>query len=95
MPRPMSTPISTPIEKLITARVQRTIKCQLGGFESMEFSEALECQTTMSDYENTRKWLEEEVMRRLVASAEALLADVDLPTDGKSPAGQMALKLKG
>lgn len=95
MPRLMSTPISTPTETLITVRVQRTIKCQLGGFESMEFSEALECQTTMSDYENTRKWLEEEVMRRLVDSAKALLADVDLPTDGKSPAGQMALKLKG
>lgn len=95
MPRQITTPMPKVSSELLTVRIHRSIKCQLGGFESVEFSEALECETPKSEYEDTRAWMEEEVMRRLVASAQSMLADVDLPVDGKSAAGQMAFKLKG
>ncbi len=107
MPKKL-TPIPTSDEHGVVERVQRkragtsdikvmsmvTYKCQLGNFESLEFTEGIETTTTPEQYASAVGYCETELVRRLGQTGKRLLEGLVLPTEGRSIAGQLAIRLQ-
>lgn len=79
---------------LIRVTKMWTVKCQLGNFEALEITEGVELFSTPEQYAASVKYCEDELVRRLSHTGKLLLNGLVLPTEGRSIAGQLAIRLK-
>lgn len=81
----------TPTVKVIRSW---TVKCQLGNFESLELTEGIEMDVVPEQYVDTVRYCEDEIARRLGHTGKRLLHGLVLPNEGRSVAGQLAIRLQ-
>lgn len=89
----MRAAVESPGEKI--GWVGRTLKINLGQYESIEFSEGQEFRGSGdADFFASMRSAQGDVNERLLLAAREFVADRELPTTGAAPAGRVALWLK-
>lgn len=71
------------------------MRCQIGNFESLHFTEGVSIETTEADYAKDLDWVNATLKERIENTGRSVFAEIDLSTVGKSQAGQLAISLKG